>query len=97
MTLRHGNKSYLQVLLDPNRAELAKELADQGNMRLTAWIREAVYKVLKQETAASAYNAALAKDEALWRESVRRRVEGRMRSKEKLSDKPGLVDDPGVV
>ncbi len=77
MALKHGNKIYLQLLLDPNRAKLVLEQAKGNGIRATAWIRDAVYKELERELPASVYKEAKAKDEAVWRESVRRRVEGR--------------------
>ena len=77
MALKHGNKIYLQLLLDPNRAKLVLERAKGKEIRATAWIRDAVYKELERELPASVYKEAKAKDEAVWRESVRRRVEGR--------------------
>ena len=77
MALRHGNKTYLQILLDPHRAKLVTERAKENGQRATAWIRDAVYKELERQLPASTYKEAQAKDEAVWRESVRRRVEGR--------------------
>jgi len=77
MALKHGNKTYLQILLDPHRAKLVQERAKAQQIRATAWIRNAVYKELERELPASTYKEAEAKDEAVWRESVRRRVEGR--------------------
>ena len=77
MALRHGNKTYLQLLLDPHRAKLVTERAKENGQRATAWIRDAVYKELERQLPASTYKEAQAKDEAVWRESVRRRVERR--------------------
>ena len=77
MALKHGNKTYLQILLDPHRAKLVMEQAKSKGIRATAWIRDAVYKELERQLPASTYKEAQAKDEAVWRESVRRRVEGR--------------------
>ena len=77
MAIRHGNKQYFQVLLDPNRAELVQEEALKKQQRATAWIREAVYAELKRVVSASVYSEAEAKDLARWRQSVRSQVEGR--------------------
>ncbi len=77
MALKHGNKTYLQILLDPHRAKLVMEQAKSKSIRATAWVRDAVYKELERQLPASTYKEAQAKDEAVWRESVRRRVEGR--------------------
>ena len=77
MALKHGNKTYLQILLDPHRAKLVMEQAKSKGIRATAWIRDAVYKELERQLPASTYKEAQAKDEAVWRESVLRRVQGR--------------------
>ena len=77
MALRHGNKTYLQILLDPYRAKLVIDQAKSQGIRATAWIRNAVYKELERELSTSVYKDAEAKDEAVWRESVLRRVQGR--------------------
>ena len=76
MALRHGNKTYLQILLDPYRAKLVMDQAKSQGIRATAWIRNAVYKELERELSTSIYKDAEAKDEAVWRESVLRRVQG---------------------
>jgi len=81
MAVRHGNKAYLQILIDPNRASLIYQLAAEADMRPSAWVREAVYKMLELETPRKVYDEALKKDKEVWQESVRRRVEGRMRPK----------------
>tara|TARA_R100001082_G_scaffold97655_1_gene65579 strand:- start:626 stop:889 length:264 start_codon:yes stop_codon:yes gene_type:complete len=78
MALKHGNKTYLQILLDPHRAKLVHERAKEEGIRATAWIRNAVYSELQRKLNSSIYREAEAKDEAVWRESVRRRVEGRI-------------------
>ena len=82
MALRHGNKTYFQILLDPHRAALVQEEAAKDKQRATAWIRDAVYSELKRITPAGVYNEAEAKDQAEWRQSVRRRVEGRAKPTE---------------
>tara|TARA_B100001093_G_scaffold501372_1_gene552927 strand:+ start:244 stop:495 length:252 start_codon:yes stop_codon:yes gene_type:complete len=82
MALRHGNKTYFQILLDPHRAQMIQEAAAKADKRATAWIREAVYSELKRISQASVYNEAVAKDQAEWRQSVRKRVEGRAKPKD---------------
>jgi len=74
---QHGNKSYYQVLIDPNRAELIEKAADRQGMRGTAWVRKVAYEALQREYPSSEYKIAEAKDELMWRESVQRRIEGR--------------------
>ena len=85
MAIRHGNKTYMQILLDPHRARLLFDVAEKVTMRPTAWIRDVIYKALEREYPAAIYNEAVAKDEATWRASVRKRVEGRIKSR-KASD-----------
>ena len=77
MALKHGNKSYYQVLIDPNRAELIEKLADKLGIKSTAWIRNLIYEELELEVPRSEYKIAEAKDELMWRESVQRRIDGR--------------------
>ena len=81
MATRHGNKVYMQLLIDPNRGQLIMDLADQAGVKPTAWIRDALYEVLKRKLPSSVYDEALAKDEVTWRETVRKRVEGRLKNK----------------
>ena len=77
MALKHGNKSYYQVLIDPNRAELIEKLADKLGIKSTAWIRNLIYEELELEVPRSEYKTAEAKDKLMWRESVQRRIAGR--------------------
>jgi hypothetical protein len=95
MATRHGNKAYLQVLLDPNRADLMVALAEKADMRPSAWVREAVYRVIKEEVSEDEYADALEGDEEAWRDSVRRRVEGRMRSRQDAIDSKISLDATG--
>ena len=81
MALKHGNKSYYQVLIDPNRAELIEKLADKLGIKSTAWIRNLIYEELELEVPRSEYKTAEAKDELMWRESVQRRIAGRKQKK----------------
>ena len=78
MALRHGNKTYLQILLDPNRAKLLMGQAKAENIRATAWVRNLIYKELEKQLPSSVYKEALAEDEASWRKSIRKRIEARL-------------------
>jgi len=82
MPLRHGQKWYVQLLVDNHRYKLAQRLAADQNKRLTALLRDMVYAALEKAVPASDYKAAEAADKAAWAESVQRRVQGRMRSKQ---------------
>lgn len=83
MAIKHGNKSYFQVLLDPNRSELIEKLASLDGIKDTAWIRNVIYRKLEEEFPSSIYKVAEAKDQLIWRETVKRRIDGR--SKKKVS------------
>lgn len=85
MTTRHGAKIYVQLLLDPNRAQLLQDIADEQGMRCTALMREILYSHLERTLPSSAYGEAAAKDHAIWRESVSNRVKGRSKKKAELS------------
>ena len=86
MAIRHGNKTYMQILLDPNRAELLTNLANGLGVRPTGWIRDVIYKELERCVPAEAYEAALERDKQAWKDSIQRRVDGRMRSKKEASE-----------
>tara|TARA_R100000278_G_scaffold71114_3_gene56063 strand:- start:304 stop:555 length:252 start_codon:yes stop_codon:yes gene_type:complete len=77
MALKHGNKNYYQVLIDPHRSELIEETAKKQGLKGTAWVRKAAYDQLQREFSSAEYKIAEAKDKLLWRESVQRRIDGR--------------------
>ena len=49
MAIRHGNKTYYQILLDPKRAELVDVLAKAKGVKPTSWIRTTVYERLQED------------------------------------------------
>ena len=84
MATKHGAKIYVQLLLDPNRAELLHSMAAEQSKRPTALMRDILYKHLERVLPSSIYNDALAQDEAVWRSSVKNRVEGRAKKHEEV-------------
>lgn len=91
MATRHGAKIYVQLLLDPNRAELllqmAEEQSTEGNKkRPTDLMRDILYSHLERTLPSSVYGEAAAKDHAVWRESVSNRVKGRSKKKKDGED-----------
>ena len=82
MATRHGAKIYVQLLLDPNRAKLLQEIAEEQGKRPTAIMRDILYAHLERVLPSSVYGEAAAKDNAVWRESVRNRVKGRAKKAE---------------
>ena len=81
MAIVHGNKTYFQVLVDPNRANLAQELADKEGIKATAWVRNLIYSELERAYPKSVYDMAKAEDIVVWQKSVRKRIEGRKANK----------------
>lgn len=86
MAIDHGNKRYIQLLLDPNRAALLQRQATDKGVKLTAHIRELLYQSLERSEPSSTYNEAFALDQAVWRSSIRNRVEGKKAAREKAKE-----------
>ena len=49
MALKHGNKSYYQVLIDPNRAELIEKAADKERYARYCVGKKGAYEALQRE------------------------------------------------
>jgi hypothetical protein len=81
MAARHGNKHYLQVLMDNAKYELLVQCAQERGVRTTALARDAVYEWLSKNVDPELFKAANLIDDATWRQSVRNRVKGRMENK----------------
>lgn len=73
----HGQKRYLQILLDPARAALLDRVAENSGMRTTALIRDWIYARLQQSHPEATYQRALDEDMRLRASSISRQVEGR--------------------
>jgi hypothetical protein len=76
----HGSKRYYQLLLDPHRAELLEQLAQDAGMRTTAYARELLYSAIKRSTETATYGLAEAQDQALRRKSIQNQVQGRLQA-----------------
>tara|TARA_B100000886_G_scaffold112810_1_gene75838 strand:+ start:2216 stop:2473 length:258 start_codon:yes stop_codon:yes gene_type:complete len=85
MTIKHGKKDYYQILLDPHRSELLKELVNEQGIKATSLIRELIYEQLEKKVPKHIYQVALAKDKAVWRESVSNRLIARKNNKDNSS------------
>ena len=55
MALKHGNKNYYQVLIDPHRSKLIEKAAEKKGMKGTAWVRKAAYSQLEREFSSAEY------------------------------------------
>ena len=86
MASKHGNKIYFQLLLDPARALLLEQQAQDKGVKATALARAAIYEWLATTTDSSVLEAAEAMDKARWKQSVQHRVEGRRQKAMKARD-----------
>ena len=86
MAIPHGQKLYIQILLDPNRADLLKRQAADKGVKLTAHIRDLLYQSLERSEPSSTYNEAFALDQAVWRSSIKNRVAGKKAAREKAKE-----------
>tara|TARA_Y100000589_G_C26928697_1_gene537427 strand:+ start:497 stop:754 length:258 start_codon:yes stop_codon:yes gene_type:complete len=85
MTVKHGKKDYYQILLDPHRSQLLKELVNEQGIKATSLIRELIYEQLEKKVPKHIYQVALAKDKAVWRESISNRLIARKHNKDNSS------------
>ena len=85
MTVKHGKKDYYQILLDPHRSELLKELVSEKGIKATSLIRDLIYEQLEKKVPKHIYQVALAKDKAVWRESIANRLIARKNNKDNSS------------
>lgn len=78
MPSQHGSKFYCQLLIDPNRYQLAQKLADKQGKKVTALLRDLVYESLETHYTKEEYQRAAWADAEVWNDSVRRRVNSRL-------------------
>ena len=86
MSKGHGQRKYLQVLLEPHRGELFFKLAESKGEKASALARDVIYEYLekaakKADMPSLQYKEAKESDEEAWRQSVQNRLEGRALSK----------------
>jgi len=81
MSTSHGNKRYLQLLIDPNRAAVLEEMAARDGVRVTALARDLIYGELKRQHP-GLYEAAAEDDARAWKKSVANRVAARQRNRQ---------------
>ena len=77
MATKHGNRVYIQVLLEPFRGELFMQEAEAQGIKPSALIRQLVYDYLAQHTEEKTYCEALVNDKQKWQDAVDARLEGR--------------------
>ena len=81
MATKHGNRVYIQVLLEPFRGELFMREADAQGIKPSALIRQLVYNYLAENTEEQTYCEALVNDKQKWQDAVDARLEGRARNR----------------
>lgn len=81
MPSRHGNKHYLQLLIDNAKYQLLEQCAQERGVRTTALARDAVYEWLSRNVDAQVFHAANILDDATWKQSVRNRIKGKKQNK----------------
>ena len=81
MATKHGNRVYIQVLLEPFRGELFMEEAAALGVKPSALIRDLVYDYLASKTNEEAYADAVMNDQKKWQDAVDARLEGRARNR----------------
>ena len=81
MATKHGNRVYVQLLLEPFRGQLLLEYAEEKGVKPSALIREIVYEYIAQTVGEEKYTGALIKDKQKWQEAVDARLVGRAKSR----------------
>ena len=87
MATKHGNRVYIQVLLEPNRGELFMKEAAALGVKPSALIRDLVYDYVASMTNEEAYTDALLNDRKKWQDAIDARLEGRARNRRAKSIK----------
>ena len=85
MACKHGNKVYVQLLLDPLKADLLKsEQEKAGYKKLSDYLRSVLYQYI-EETKPELYPVDTNTKGLSWSEKVARRVDGKKaKRKERL-------------
>ena len=81
MATKHGNRVYIQVLLETFRGELFIEKAEALGMKPSALIRKLVYEYLASVASEDVYAEAKQNDEQKWQDAVDARLEGRAKNR----------------
>jgi DNA recombination-dependent growth factor C len=95
MATKHGNRVYIQVLLEPFRGELFIKEAESQNIKPSALIRQLVYNYLAESISEEEYCDALTKDKQKWQDAIDARLEGRAQTRRsKLSQAIDASNEP---
>ncbi len=77
MASNHGNRVYIQVLLDEHRGQMFLADAKLQNKKPAAWMREIIYQYLERSWGDFAYQEASDKDKDNYQRGVNARLVGR--------------------
>ena len=81
MATKHGNRVYIQVLLEPFRGQLFLDQAEKHNLKASALVRNIVYDYLAEILDEDSYCEAVVKDKQKWQQAVDARLEGRKQTR----------------
>ncbi len=90
---KHGNRLYIQILLEPNRGELFLEEAKFSGKKPSALAREIIYEYIREKWPKEEEQAAAIKDKQIWLEVVKTRLESRARNKALTVKPPDQLED----
>jgi len=98
MATKHGNRVYIQVLLEPFRGQLFLDQAEKHNLRASALVRNIVYDYLAESLDEDSYCDAVVKDKQKWQQAVDARLEGRAQTQraknaKECSETPEIQSD----
>jgi len=95
MATKHGNRVYIQVLLEPFRGQLFLDQADKHNLKASALVRNIVYDYLAETLDEDSYCEAVVKDKQKWQQAVDARLEGRAQTRRsKTTEEPSETPEP---
>jgi len=95
MATKHGNRVYIQVLLEPFRGQLFLDEAEKHNLKPSALIRNIVYDYLAESLDEESYCEAVVKDKQKWQQAVDARLEGRAQTRRsKTTEEPSETPEP---
>ena len=95
MATKHGNRVYIQVLLESFRGQLFLDQAEKHNVKASALVRNIVYDYLAKTLDEDSYRQAVFKDEQKWQEAVDARLKGRAQTRRaKTTEECSETPDP---
>ena len=71
MATKHGNRVYIQVLLEPYRGELFLLEAEKQNLKPSALLRQLAYDYVAGNVDEEAYCDAIIKDKQKWQQNMK--------------------------